>query len=185
MVRKKSAGATTPILGCVALSGCLTSASGPELDAADPSPPKRMVTQGHAQTINENLYRCPEKVKNHRISGVGQITATDGTVITVPAETAFQKKLGPMGAYLYNECAQVLPKSVAEVSTANVPIIEVDPGGEVITGYIVADNYFELYVNGKLVAVDNTPFNSVIVKFRAKRPITTAHHLCDQRRGLG
>lgn len=48
MVRKNSAGATAPILGwilailgCAALSGCQTTASSPELDATDPTPPKR------------------------------------------------------------------------------------------------------------------------------------------------
>ncbi len=113
-MHRKSAGSIAPmlgrilvILGCVALNGCRTTASGPELDAADPAPPRRMVTQGLATTIIENLYRCPQKVKDHRISAVGQITATDGTVLTVPAETVFQKKLGPMGADLYNECNQV------------------------------------------------------------------------------
>ncbi len=181
-------GKTLALLGCVALTGCQTTASSPDLDAADPTPPKRIVTQGRAQTVIENLNRCPEKVKNHRISGGGQITATDGTVITVPAETAFQKKLGLLSVDMYNECNQVLPTLTAEVSTTNVPIVEVDPGGEVITGYSVADSYFELYVNGKLVTVDNTPFtpfNSVIVKFRAKRPITYAIRGVDWDENLG
>ncbi|MCC7187002.1 MAG: hypothetical protein IT185_12210 [Acidobacteria bacterium] len=64
----------------------------------------------------------------------------------------------------------------------------IDADGEVITGYIVADNYFEFYVNGKLVAVDPvpfTPFNSTIVKFKAKRPITYAFKLVDWEEDLG
>lgn len=149
---------------------------------------KRHVTQGRATTIIENLYRCPVKVPNHRISAVGRITATDGTVLTVPAETAFQKGLGPASHDLYNLCTQVTPANTAEVKTDNVPIIEVDAGGEVITGYIISDNYFEFYVNGKLVSVDNTPFtpfNSAIVKFRAKRPITYAFKLVDWEENLG
>jgi hypothetical protein len=164
-------------LACVALVGCQTTAMGPELDAADPTPPKRMVTQGRATTIVQNLYVCPVKVKNHRISAVGQATASDGTVITVPAATALQKGLGPKSNDLYNECTQVLPRNSAEVSTANVPTVEIDSDGEVITGFIVADNYYEMYVNGKLVSVDNTPFtpfNSGIVKFKVKRPYTIA-----------
>ncbi len=74
------------------------------------------------------------------------------------------------------------------MSATNVPVVDIDPDGEVITGYIVADNYFELYVNGKLVAVDAipyTPFNSVIVKFKAKRPITYAFKLVDWDEHLG
>lgn len=50
---------------------------------------QRFVTQGRAKTIVDDLYKCPVKVGNHRVSAVGQIMATDGTVITVPAETAF------------------------------------------------------------------------------------------------
>ncbi len=149
---------------------------------------KRHVTQGRAKTIVENLYNCPVEVGNHRISAVGQIKATDGTLITVPSETALQKKLGPLAADLYNECNRIKPKNDAEVSAANVPVVEVDADGEVITGYIVADNYFELYVNGKLVAVDNTPFtpfNSAVVKFKAKRPITYAFKVVDWEENLG
>lgn len=139
------------------------------------------ITQGRAQTIIDNLYTCPVAVPNHRISAVGRITATDGKVITVPAETAYQYKLGPLGIDLYNECTQ-------HTTPAEAPIIEIDPGGEIITAHIVADNYFELYVNGKLAAVDNTPytpFNSMTVRFRAKRPITYAFKLVDWEENLG
>jgi hypothetical protein len=175
--------AGTFIAGCQSMG----QTAAPALDPDDTSY-KRMVTQGVAKTIVENLYRCPVKVGNHRISAVGQITATDGTVITVPAETAAQKGLGPKSTDLYNECTQITPKTSAEVSTANVPVIEVDPDGEVITGFIVADNYYEMYVNGKLVSVDNTPytpFNSSIVKFKVKRPYTLAFLLVDWDEHLG
>jgi hypothetical protein len=72
----------------------------------------------------------------------------------------------------------------------NVPVVEIDPDGEVITGYIIADNYFELYVNGRLIGVDPvpyTPFNSVVVRFRAKRPYSYALKAVDweERLGLG
>lgn len=155
--------------------------------AAAQTSAQRFVTQGRAKTVVENLYQCPVKVGNHRVSAVGEIAATDGTVITVPAKTAFQGAT-LKGADLFNECNQVTPQKSAEVSTTNVPVVEVDPDGEVITGFIVADNYFELYVNGKLVAVDAipyTPFNSVIVKFKAKRPITYAFKLVDWEEHLG
>jgi hypothetical protein len=179
------------LLGCAALVGCQTTATGPQLDAADPTPPKRMVTQGVAsKIIADNLTKCAftHPKMNVRVGAVGQITATDGTVITMPAETALQKGLGPLSHDLYNECNQITPKNSAEVSTANVPVIEVDPDGEVITGFIVADNYYEMYVNGKLVSVDNTPytpFNSAIVKFKVKRPYTLAFLLVDWDEHLG
>ncbi len=169
--------AVAVFLGSALLAACQTAPSAPDLDAADTSPPKRLVTQGPARKTVENLYHCPVKVKNHRIAAVGEITATDGTVITVPAATALQKGQGPKSADLYNECTQVLPRNSSEVSTASTPVIEIDPDGEVITGFIVADNYYEMYVNGKLVSVDNTPFtpfNSSIVRFKVKRPYTIA-----------
>jgi len=175
--------AGTFIAGCQSLG----QTASPALDP-DNTSYKRMVTQGRAKTIVENLYQCPVKVGNHRISAVGQITATDGTVITVPAETAAQKGLGPKSTDLYNECTQITPKTSAEVSTANVPVIEVDADGEVITGFIVADNHYEMWVNGKLVSVDNTPytpFNSSIVKFKVKRPYTLAFLLVDWDEHLG
>jgi hypothetical protein len=139
--------------------------------------PQRHVTQGRAQTITENLYKCPETVNNHRIAAVGRITATDGAVLTVPAQTAYPAR---PTADLYNECA---PRNLAPLK----PVI-IDPDGELITAHIVADNYFELYVNGTLVATDNTPytpFNSAIVQFRAKRPLTYAFKLVDWEENLG
>jgi hypothetical protein len=161
--------------------------SAASMDASDAAT-QRMVTQGPARTVVDNLYRCPVTVENYRPAAVGQITATDGTVITVPAVTAYQKGLGPKSADLYNECTRVTPQKAADVSSANVPIVEVDRDGEVITGYVVADNYYELYVNGTLVSVDNTPytpFNSAIVKFRVKRPYTLAFLLVDWEAHLG
>jgi hypothetical protein len=171
---------TWALIGLAALVGCQTTATEPQRDAADATPPKRMVTQGPAtQIIAKNLTTCAHThpKMNLRVAAVGRITATDGTVITVPTETALQKGLGPASHDLYNECNRVTPANAAQVTTDKVPVVEIDAGGEVITGYIVADNYYEMYVNGKLVSVDNTPFtpfNSSIVKFRAKRPYTIA-----------
>jgi hypothetical protein len=98
------------------------------------------------------------------------ITARDGTVLTVPAQTGYQT--GAKLADLFNECTRTTPARFAEVKAQNVPIVEIDPDGEVITGYIVAHNYFELYVNGRLIGVDPvpyTPFNSVVVRFSVAR----------------
>ena len=59
-----------------------------------------------------------------------------------------------------------------------------------ITGFIFADNYYELYVNGQMVARDSvgmTPFNSTVVRFRAKYPMTYAIKGIDweTKHGLG
>ncbi|MGH6814975.1 MAG: hypothetical protein ACREC6_04665 [Hyphomicrobiaceae bacterium] len=146
----------------------------------------RWVTQGLAKTVIDNLFKCEVKVSNHRISGVGSIVAKDGKTLTVPAETAYQ--MGPKLPDLFNECNKVTPEKFADVKPDSVPIVEIDADGEVVTGVIVADNYFELYVNGKLVGVDAvpfTPFNSSIVRFRVKRPYTYAFKLVDWEEKLG
>ncbi len=64
----------------------------------------------------------------------------------------------------------------------------VDRDGEEISGFVFADNYYELYVNGTIVARDAVgfiPFNSSVVRFKAKRPITYAVKLVDWGTHLG
>ncbi|MGD1853267.1 MAG: hypothetical protein ACFB2W_03365 [Leptolyngbyaceae cyanobacterium] len=117
---------------------------------------------------------------------MGTITAVDGTDWTVPAENNFET--GPKAADLYNECTQTTYGSIQEVDLESIPVTEIDSDGEIITGYIFADNYFELYVNGELIAVDPvpfTPFNSSVVRFRVKKPITYAVKLIDWEENLG
>jgi Protein of unknown function (DUF1566)/Abnormal spindle-like microcephaly-assoc'd, ASPM-SPD-2-Hydin/YHYH protein len=141
------------------------------------------ISQGRATTTTTNLLPAGQ-----RVAGVGSITATDGTVWTVPAATQFTT--ATKAADLYNDVTNVKPANIAAAATAiaSVPTVVVDADGEVITGYIFADNYFELYVNGTLIAVDPvpyTPFNSCVVKFKAKRPITYAIKLVDWEENLG
>jgi len=117
---------------------------------------------------------------------VGNITSTDAKSWVLPAENSFgtANKLPD----LFNECNSKSPVSIAEVDTAKIPTTIIDVDGEIITGYIYGDNYFELYVNGKLVGVDAvpfTPFNSSFVKFKAKRPIKYAIKLVDWEENLG
>jgi hypothetical protein len=154
------------------------------------SGPSRWVVQGPAEIVVDKIYDCPVVVDNYRVGAIAVATETDGTRIRVPADTAYEHGDGPRSYDLYNECTQVLPADSSEVDTDIVPVVDIDPDGEVITGFIVADNYYELYVNGQLVSVDNTPytpFNSAIVKFRVKRPYTLAFMLVDwdEHMGLG
>ena len=142
------------------------------------------ISQGFATTLIDSLLNCA----GGRMSPVGLSAATDGTKWTVPADTRFQS--GSYASDLYNECSGVTLGNIDALSIEEVPIVDVDPDGEVITGYLFADNYFELYVNGSLIAVDPvpfTPFNSCVVRFRAKRPITYAVKLVDweENAGLG
>jgi len=131
------------------------------------------------------LFECP-RVANARPTKVGEVISADRSRWSVPADVHFKK--GPKAADLYNECSGVTPSALDEAGVRDVPVITVDPDGEVITGFLLADNYFELYVNGKLVAVDPvafTPFNSSIVRFRARRPVTYAVKLVDWEEHLG
>jgi len=143
------------------------------------------VTQGQGTTTIANLM--PGCASNH-ITPLGTITSTDSKIWVVPAETQFQT--GPFASDLHNTCNQVAPVNLAAANLSNVPITEIDANGEVITGFLFADNYFELYINGVLVGVDAvpfTPFNSSVVKFRVSRPYTIAVKLVDweEHPGLG
>ncbi|MSU19779.1 MAG: hypothetical protein EXS30_00100 [Pedosphaera sp.] len=141
----------------------------------------RSISQGRAITVTSNLYPAGQ-----RVSGVGSITALDGTLWTVPSATPFATS--PKAPDLYNETVAVTPTNIAAVNLNAVPIVEIDPDGEVITSYLFGENYFELYVNGVLVGVDPvpyTPFNSCVVKFKAKRPITYVVRLVDWEENLG
>lgn len=139
------------------------------------------ITQGLAKTEVKNLLPC----QGSRISGLGSIMSNNKSLI-VPAEVNY--KTATKAPDLYNDCTEVRPKDISQVNLASIPVIEVDKDGEEITGFIFADNYFELYVNGKLITVDAvpfTPFNSSVVKFKAKKPITYAIKLVDWEENLG
>ncbi len=139
-------------------------------------------TQGSPTTVIENLLNCA----GGRVSGVGTITASDGTEWTVPAQTNYQT--GPFATDLYNSCSGVEISGTAQLDLDSVPIVEVDPDGEVITGYIFADNYFELYVNDTLIGIDAVPFtqfNSSVVRFRVSEPYSLAALLVDWEENLG
>ena len=143
-------------------------------------------TTGIATQMNAGLIECGSR---SRVSAVGKVTADDGTVWTVPADTHF--RTGPIAIDLYNECGGETLKSIDELDLNSVPVFDVDADAadtDVFTAYVFADNYFELFVNGKLIGVDAvpfTPFNSSVLRFRAKRPVTVAFKLVDWEESLG
>lgn len=140
------------------------------------------ITQGMAETTVENLFDA----KGSRVSGVGEIKDTEGKLWTVPGVTHFND--APRAFDLYNEQSGTTPSDLSEVDLSLVPIAEIDADGDVITGFLFADNYFELYINGKLIAIDPVPFtrfNSNVVKFRVQRPYTIAIKLIDWEENLG
>jgi hypothetical protein len=142
------------------------------------------ITQGLAETKIESLLNT--NPKGSRIAGVGEIKSTDGNVWTVPGITNFNN--APKAFDLYNENSGTTPSNLSEVNLDAVPVAEIDADGEIITGYIFADNYFELYINGKLIAIDPVPFtrfNSNVVKFKVKTPYTIAVKVIDWEENLG
>jgi len=144
------------------------------------------VTQGLATPTSANLYVCT----NGRISALGSITASDNTAWTVPAVTNFTNNSFPFASNLYNECTgNLYANSSAALAALNgSDIVTVDTNGEIITAYIFADNYFEMYINGVPVGKDNVPFtqfNSNIIRFKVNRPFTIAMLLVDWEERLG
>lgn len=139
-------------------------------------------TTGPATEINAGLFDCGP---NTRPSAVGEITSDDGTVWTVPAATNYGTV--PFAPDLFNECGGDQLGALAELDLDSLPIMDAG-GSEVFTAYIFADNYFELHVNGTLLAVDPVPFtkfNSNVVRFTADRPITIAVMMVDWEENLG
>lgn len=142
------------------------------------------LTQGLAETQIKNLISCNQK--GSRTAGIGEIKDVSGNSWTVPGTNHFNEAIKAFD--LYNECSTVTPSNLSEIDVNSIPIAEIDSDGEIITGYLFADNYFELYVNGKLIAVDPepfTPFNSNIVKFKVKTSYTIAVKLIDWEENLG
>ncbi len=137
---------------------------------------------GAATQTNSGLMDCGGR---SRTSAVGEIKSEDGKVWTVPAKTNFET--APKATDLYNQCRGDELKSLADLDLTKVPVV--DAGGkEEFTAYIFPDNYFELYINGVLIAVDPvpfTPFNSNVVRFKADRPLTIAVKMVDWEETLG
>lgn len=142
------------------------------------------VSQGFGTTTTSNIYAAGQ-----RISALGTITTSDDLIWTVPADVNFTNNSFPFAPDLYNPDGTQYPTAYAALAAYdNNDIIEIDSNGEVITGYIFADNYFELYVNGVPVGKDAIPFtqfNSHIVKFKVAPPYTIAMLLVDWEENLG
>lgn len=141
------------------------------------------VTRGRATTTATNLY---PGCAGSRVTALGSIKASDGTEWTVPAQTEFIG--GRRLPDLYNQCSGVMPANIAAVNLDALPVVVIDSSGEVITAYMLGDNYYELYINGVLVGVDPvpyTPFNSSVVKFKVSRPYTVAVKLVDWEENMG
>ncbi len=142
------------------------------------------VTKGTGTTSTANLL---SGCSGSRVSAVGTITSVDGkTSWTVPAENQFTT--GTKATDLYNDCTGIKLSDITQLDKTKIPTTIIDSDGTVITAYIFADNYFELYVNGTLIGVDAvpyTPFNSSVLQFQVKKPYTIAIKLIDWEENLG
>jgi len=146
------------------------------------------VSQGPASVLTQNIYDCDRGRK----APIGTSTATDGSTWTVPAEVNFTDESFPMASDLFNPCTKIEYTTADEALAAldGSDIVEVDADGELITAFVFADNYFEMYINGIPVGKDNVPFtqfNSNIVRFKVQKPFTIAMKLVDweENSGLG
>ena len=168
----------------MSLAGCSPSSDITSSGKIDDYTGSASITQGLAKTVEINLFECENG--RSRVAGIGEVTDANGRVWTVPAKNHFTT--APKAVDLYEECANITPESIADVDENSVPVAVIDADGEEITGYIFADNYFELYINGQLVAVDTvpfTPFNSSLVKFKVNKPYTIAVKVIDWEENLG
>ncbi|MEL6591925.1 MAG: hypothetical protein AAFP08_15370 [Bacteroidota bacterium] len=142
------------------------------------------VSQGFATTTTSNLY-----AEGIRVAALGEITATDNSGWVVPAEVNYTDDSFPFAPDLYNpNGTQYVDAATALAAFDEADIIEIDADGELITAYVFADNYFEMYINGVPVGKDAIPFtdfNSHILQFRVKRPFTIAVKLVDWEENLG
>ena len=146
------------------------------------------VSQGPATVLTKNIFECDRG----REAPIGTSTATDGSQWTVPAEVNFTDDSFPFASDLFNPCTKIEYRSADEALAAldGTDIIEVDADGEIVTAFVFADNYFEMYINGIPVGKDNVPFtqfNSNIVRFKVNTPFTIAMKLVDweENSGLG
>lgn len=139
-------------------------------------------TKGIAKTTQPSLIDCGFRSRN---TAVGEITSEDGKVWTVPAATAFET--GPKATDLFNECGGIELDDSSELDLSKVPVADLG-GEETFTAYVFADNYFEWYINGQLIAVDPvtfTPFNSNVIRFKVDKPFTVAVKMVDWEETLG
>ena len=143
------------------------------------------VTRGKATILSNDIS---PGCQGSRPAALGSFPVPNGSTIFVPGDTKFST--GKRLHNFYNQCSSVTPTSMAQVNIESMEVTTIDPDGEVITGYILCDNYCELYINGQFIGTDPvpfTPFNSVIARFKVKKPYTIAIKAVDWEElpGLG
>ena len=142
------------------------------------------ITKGRATENVSPLFECD--VPGWRVTANGTITGDDGREWVVPAAALYSS--APKATDLFNECTGVLMENADVLDVSTVPIVNIDADGEVITAYFFGDNYAEIFVNGKIIAVDPVPywpFNTSAVRFKVKRPFIAGVKMIDWSENLG
>lgn len=148
--------------------------------SAAPAAPS--ISRGTVAAEDEVRSDCPA-APDSRPARYGTVRADDGSTWPVPAAPPADD-----APRLVTGSIACGPASPFAVDPTTAPITTVDPDGEVISGILFGDNDVQLFVDGVLVGVDPvpyTPLNAVVVRFRAKAPVTYAVRLVDGEEGLG
>jgi hypothetical protein len=144
------------------------------------------VTQGKGITTQPSFFSCT----GGRVTSLGSIASSDNKTWAVPAAVNFSNSSFPLAGDLYNSCNTKTYLNAADALKAfnTADIVNIDADGELITAYVFADNYFEMYVNGKPVGKDKVPFtqfNSSLMRFRVKQPFVVAILAVDWEEAMG
>lgn len=168
------------------IAACSSDPSTAESVQPNAQPTSGSVSVGLGQTTTANIF-----ANGRRLAPLGKISDNNGTVWPLPAAVRYNDSSMPVAPDLYNSYVsghsyKTSTEALAALDPEN--IIEIDAAGEVVTAYIFADNYFEMYVNGVAVAKDPVPFtdfNSNLLQFRVKKPFNVAMLLVDWEENLG
>ena len=141
-------------------------------------------SQGKGTTTTTNLYSAGQ-----RVAALGTITSTDSKTWAMPAQVNYEESTFPFASDLYNPDGNKYSDATTALAALDgSDIVTIDSDGEIITAFVFADNYFEMYINGTQVGKDTIPFtsfNSNIVRFKVKKPFTIAMLLVDWEENLG
>ena len=174
-------------ISVLSLASCDNVTSSDKTNAASPHAKINSlasITKGRATDNVVPIFECD--VPGWRVTASGTITSDDGREWVVPADALYSS--APKATDLFNECTGVLMENADVLDVNTVPIVNIDADGEVITAYFFGDNYAEVFVNGKIIAVDPVPywpFNTSAVRFKVKRPFVAGVKMIDWSENLG
>lgn len=157
---------------------------GADLSAAAPDGGDgRAISDGVGAKSGGGTGACTPTEDRYIDGDYGTVVARDGRSFPVPGPL---REGGAACTDLHNPCAG--GQNAAWQAQLRTVVVDEAPGAVEVTGYLYADNYFELYVNGRYVcrdALDFVPFNAHVVRFKAAYPMTIALLGIDWEQSLG